>query len=265
MFNLFDLLQAQGGMGANGFGQQFGLSPDQTRNAMEALMPALTLGLQKNAAADPTGFTQMFNFMDAGPPTGATGNPQMDAMIRQLFGSQHLSQAVLQQAASVSGVATPALKQMLPVMAGMVVAGIVHVMMNQTPSAPAPAPPPMPFGLPANPYWTEMMNAFLAASATMMPGAAPAQGPSQGAPRGRTNPASLSFAGKPNAVPASASPAPFDLLQQMFQSGLEAQQENAKTMQSLFDSLWRDGAGPKDGANAKSAATSADSRSQPKR
>ena len=45
MFNLFDLLQAQGGMdpngfmGANGFGQQFGLSPDQTRRAMEALMP----------------------------------------------------------------------------------------------------------------------------------------------------------------------------------------------------------------------------------
>ena len=34
---------------------------------------------------------------------------------------------------------------------------------------------------------------------------------------------------------------PFDLLQQMFQSGLEVQQENARTMQSLFDSLWRDG------------------------
>ncbi len=140
MFNLFDLLQAQGGMGANGFGQQFGLTPDQTRRAMEALMPALTLGLQRNAAADPTGFTQMFNFLDLTPANAAQNKPQMDALVRQLFGSQHLSQAVLQQAAAVSGVATPALKQMLPLMAGMVVAGIVHILVNQTPAAPPPPP-----------------------------------------------------------------------------------------------------------------------------
>ncbi|CAA2102842.1 hypothetical protein MBUL_01891 [Methylobacterium bullatum] len=279
MFNLFDLMQAQGGMGANGFGQQFGLSPDQTRRAMEALMPALTLGLQRNAAADPTGFTQMFSFMDPSASTSAQAKPQMDAMMRQLFGSQHLGQAVLQQAAAASGVATPALRQMLPLMAGMVVAGIVHVMMNPGQAAPAPAaPPPSPFGIPTHPYWTEMMNAFMAAGGSMLSApkdvtssrAAPAQrslpparffpepsqsASSKAAPGSRPSTGSKPASGTRPTEAAQDSPLnPFDLLQQMFQSGLEAQQENARTMQSLFDSLWRDGMTAMDPSKGKPAA-----------
>lgn len=275
MFNLFDLMQAQGGMGANGFGQQFGLSPDQTRRAMEALMPALTLGLQRNAAADPTGFTQMFGFMDPTAAPSAQAKPQMDAMMRQLFGSQHLGQAVLQQAAAASGVATPALRQMLPVMAGMVVAGIVHVMMNPAPATPAPAaPPPSPFGIPTHPYWTEMMNTFMAAGGSMLQ--APKDVTSARAKSSQSSLPPARFFPEPNpsasartafgAKPASASRPdpteaaqgsalnPFDLLQQMFQSGLEAQQENARTMQSLFDSLWRDGMTAMDPSKAKPTA-----------
>ncbi|WP_311274134.1 DUF937 domain-containing protein [Methylobacterium sp. WCS2018Hpa-22] len=263
MFNLFDLLQAQGGMdpngfmGPNGFGQQFGLSPDQTRRAMEALMPALTLGLQRNAAADPTGFTQMFSFMDPAALTAPQAKPQMDAMMRQLFGSQHLSQAVLQQAAAVSGVATPALRQMLPLMAGMVVAGIVHVMMNPGQPAPQPAPPPpSPFGIPTHPYWTEMMNGFMKASGAMLSSPMQAAAPARTAPAQKSLPPARLFPAARPAQDSSPTPEsrqasagaqqgaalnPFDLLQQMFQSGLEVQQENARTMQSLFDSLWRDG------------------------
>ncbi|CAA2141274.1 DUF937 domain-containing protein [Methylobacterium bullatum] len=273
MFNLFDLMQAQGGMGANGFGQQFGLSPDQTRRAMEALMPALTLGLQRNAAADPTGFTQMFSFMDPSASATTQAKPQMDAMMRQLFGSQHLGQAVLQQAAAASGVATPALRQMLPLMAGMVVAGIVHVMMNPGQAAQAPAaPPPSPFGIPTHPYWTEMMNTFMAAGGSMLSApkdvtssrATPAQRslpPARFFPEPSPSASSKAASGSKPASgtrpteAAQASPLnPFDLLQQMFQSGLEAQQENARTMQSLFDSLWRDGMTAMDPSKAKPAA-----------
>ncbi|GJE19249.1 DUF937 domain-containing protein [Methylobacterium marchantiae] len=248
MFNLFDLLQAQGGMGANGFGQQFGLSPDQTRRAMEALMPALTLGLQRNAGADPSDFTQMFSLMDPTTVGSAAGKPQMDAMIRQLFGSQHLSQAVLQQAAAVSGVATPALRQMLPVMAGMVVAGIVHVMMNPASPAPAPAaPPPSPIGIPTPPYWTDMMNAFMGPGSSVLTPSSATTTPQRSLPSAR-------HAVETKAAATAASQAsvlnPFDLLQQMFQSGLDAQQENAKTMQSLFDSLWRGGTTESDASKA---------------
>lgn len=267
MFNLFDLLQAQGGMYPNGFGQQFGLSQDQTRRAMEALMPALTLGLQRNAAADPTGFTQMFGLMDPASFTSAQAKPQMDALMRQLFGSQHLSQAVLQQAAAVSGVATPALRQMLPVMAGMVVAGIVHVMMNPGQPAPQPAPPPpSPFGIPTHPYWTEMMDGFMKASGSMLSPPTRSGAPAPAAPAQKNLPPARLFpAARPTQDATSASEArqgpagahqdpalnPFDLLQQMFQSGLEVQQENARTMQSLFDSLWRDGMAAVNPAKAK--------------
>ncbi|MGU3361889.1 DUF937 domain-containing protein [Methylobacterium sp. M6A4_1b] len=237
MFNLFDILQAQAGANAQGLGRQFGLSPDQSLRAMEALMPALTMGLQRNVAYDPTGFAQLFNLVGPTPPTVPSATPQMDMLVKQLFGSPHLSQAVLQQAATVSGVAMPALKQMLPVMAGMVVAGIVHVMMNQ---APPPAPPPRaetnPFGFPPN-AWSEMMEAFLKSGATA---ASPAPSPPQ--VRARPAPPRLTAPSRTGAdVPdKAAADAPFDVMQQMFQTGLEVQQENARAMQRLFDTFWRD-------------------------
>jgi hypothetical protein len=117
-----------------------------------------------------------------------------------------------------------------------------------------------------------MMNAFMAAGGSMLSApkdvtssrATPAQ---RSLPPARFFPEpSLSASSKaaPGSKPASgtktteaaqASPLnPFDLLQQMFQSGLEAQQENARTMQSLFDSLWRDGMTAMDPSKAKPAA-----------
>ncbi len=255
MFNLFDILQAQAGPGAQGFGQQFGLSQEQSRRAMEALLPAFTMGLQRNAANDPTGFAHLFNFVSPGTPGfGApSATPQMEMLVRQLFGSSHLSQAVLQQAATASGVASPILKQMLPVMAGMIVAGIVHVMINQKPApAPAPTPQPSPFGFPAQ-AWTEMMQGFLAS--------APAA-PKAPAATGRSASASPSLTRRPgarlidNKAPEKkAADAPFELFQQMFQTGLEAQQENVRAMQQLFDTFWQDRVPPPAPAGPKSSRT----------
>ncbi|SFG75791.1 DUF937 domain-containing protein [Methylobacterium gossipiicola] len=248
MFNLFEILQAQAGPGAQGFGQQFGLSQDQTRRAMEVLLPAFTMGLQRNAANDPMGFAQLFSL--AGTPAAQpAATPQMDMLVRQLFGSPNLSQAVLQQAAGASGIAMPILKQMLPIMAGMIVAGIVHVMINQ-PQQAAPAPAANPFGFAPHPAWTEMMNNFLAASglAPTPPKAPPPRAASRLKPLaggGRTAP------GKPATGPTApaADAAPFELFQQMFQSGLDVQQENAKAMQRLFDTFWQDEAGAAPGAS----------------
>lgn len=255
MFNLFDILQAQAGPGALGFGQQFGLSQEQSRRAMEALLPAFTMGLQRNAANDPTGFAHLFNFVGPGTPGfgAAPATPQMEMLVRQLFGSSHLSQAVLQQAASASGVASPILKQMLPVMAGMIVAGIVHVMINQKPApAPAPVPQPSPFGFPAQ-AWAEMMQGFLA-SASVAPKAP--------APTGRSAPTPPSLTLRPGArvidskaAEKKAGEAPFDLFQQMFQTGLEVQQENVRAMQTLFDTFWQDQAKPGAEAEAKAPRT----------
>lgn len=258
MFNLFDILQAQAGAqtqgsaipgfgfpggGLQSFGPQFGLSQEQGLRAMQALLPALTMGLQRNAAQDPMGFAQMFNLVGpAAPPPPS----QMDMLVKQLFGSSHLSQAVLQQAATVSGVAMPALKQMLPVMAGMVVAGIVHVMINQAPQpAPAPRAMPDPFGFSPN-AWSDMMQAFLTGGGPGASAAPAPRTPLRPAPaRIPTAATSTTTSGKTSAkAPADAegkagADAGFDLMQQMFQTGLEVQQENARAMQRLFDTFWQ--------------------------
>lgn len=252
MFNLFDILQAQAGPGALGFGQQFGLSQDQSRRAIEALLPAFTMGLQRNAANDPTGFAHLFSFL--GPNAQApslAGNPQMDMLVRQLFGSPHLSQAVLQQASAASGVASPILKQMLPVMAGMVVAGIVHVMINQNQAA-APAPAPAsPFGFPAQ-AWSEMMQQFLTPVGSVPQARTTASRPASATPRpGLASRSSAKVIdNKPSA--RNAGDTPFDMFQQMFQTGLDVQQENAKAMQQLFDTFWQDKGSAQAGSRAPS-------------
>ncbi|MCK2055147.1 DUF937 domain-containing protein [Methylobacterium sp. 37f] len=258
MFNLFDILQAQAGAqtqgsaipgfgfpggGLQSFGPQFGLSQEQGLRAMQALLPALTMGLQRNAAQDPMGFAQMFNLVGpAAPPPPS----QMDMLVKQLFGSPHLSQAVLQQAATVSGVAMPALKQMLPVMAGMVVAGIVHVMINQAPQpAPAPRAMPDPFGFSPN-AWSDMMQAFLTGGGLGVSAAPAPRTPLRPAPAriptaatSTTPSAKTSAKAQANAESKPGADAGFDLMQQMFQTGLEVQQENARAMQRLFDTFWQ--------------------------
>ncbi|WP_287069472.1 DUF937 domain-containing protein, partial [Methylobacterium sp.] len=140
MFNPFEMLLAQGAgaQAAQGLGQPFGLSPEQTRRAVEALLPAFALGLQRNPGGDP-------------------------AALMRLFSSPVMNQAVLQQAAAASGVGTQALRQMLPAMAGMVVASLVHVMLNPPPAAaPArPEPEPPDAFAAGSAAWAEMMKAFL--------------------------------------------------------------------------------------------------------
>ncbi len=127
-------------------------------------MPALTLGLQRSVGMDPSGLTRMFGLPDASRPAAPQG---LDAL-SQMFGSAQLLQGVLQQASATSGVGAQVLRQMLPMMAGAVVASIVHVLLNQPQAAPAQArtsapPPPVPF--PFGPAWADMARAFLPAEA----------------------------------------------------------------------------------------------------
>ena len=140
MFNPLEMFQAQGEAGLQAMAQQFGLTTEQTARAFEALMPALTLGLQRSVGVDPTGFARMFGLEAAKPAP-----PQGFEALSQMFGSAQLMQAVLRQASATSGVGAQVLRQMLPMMAGAVVASIVHVMLNQPQAEPAQArssPPP---------------------------------------------------------------------------------------------------------------------------
>ena len=228
MYNMFDILQSQGDASVKAFGQQFGLSPEQTRRAMEALLPALTMGLQRNAGADPMGVARLFGFGGSGP------TPQAD-LISGLFGSPMLGQAVIQQAAAASGVGSQALRQMLPIMAGMIVAGIVHLLLNP-PAAPAnePAPAPLPMGN----LWADWLNGLSAMASTQA--AAP---PPPSRPQVRKETPKVVLA--PDSTKAS-----MEVISQMLQTGAEVQEQNVKAMREVFDAFWSP---PKEAAKPDSA------------
>ncbi len=205
MFNPLDMLQGPGAAGMQGVAQQFGLSPEQTRRALEALLPAFAIGLQRTTPNDPTGFAN-------------------------IFGSPMLTQAVLQQASLTSGVGAQVLRQMLPMMAGAVVASIVHMLLNP-PAVSEPARPAA--GFPVNQAWLEMMKAFLP------PGEAPRPQAAQPArPTARGSRAEARPQGGKAADPKATGQ---DLLQQLLQTGAEVQQQNVQAMQGLFEAFWSEG------------------------
>ncbi len=236
MFNLFEILRrAQGGSAMDNMARQFGLSSEQTNQAATALMPALSLGLQHTALLDPMGFAQMF--WRAGQPPGpqmfeqpsrafsSLGQQQGDLFLGQLFGSPQAAQQVAQQAAAMTGLGSEVMRQMLPVMAGMIVTGVLHAAMNQGSGQ----------GLGQGP------NDMLGRLSALM--GAPA------APPPRSTPASTALApwtafmdtffGKPAAPvpPPQPTPSP-DLVGQMFQAGVQVQEQYATALRTLLDGFW---------------------------
>jgi hypothetical protein len=141
MMNLFDIMQsAQSGQALPNLAQQYGLSMQQTQAALDALLPAFSMGLQRQTR-DPYAFGSLAQMMTASPyarffeaggygiPTGAqtAGND----VLSQLFGSREVSQAIAAQAAATSGVSQAILKQMLPVIAAMLMGGLSKTSSNE--------------------------------------------------------------------------------------------------------------------------------------
>lgn len=141
---------------------------------------------------------------------------------------------------------------MLPIMAGMIVAGIVHLLLNPPAGAPAaePAPPTYPVGT----LWTDWLNGLTAAAGQM------ASPPPPAARKPEPRPAMR----KAEAAPApDATKASMEVIQQMLQTGAEVQEQNVKAMKDAFDAFWsqpkpedpkpRAGAAPTAGRDAASA------------
>lgn len=131
---LFDMLtNAQNGQGMDLLARQFNLSQQQTELAVEALTPAFSTGLKRNAS-DPmgvAGFMQALASGDHGkyyedmsnafaPQGMADGN----GILGHLFGSKDVSRAVAAQAAQATGIGQDVIKQMLPVLASTLMGGM---------------------------------------------------------------------------------------------------------------------------------------------
>jgi hypothetical protein len=127
------MMNAGGGQAMQNMAKQFGISPTQVQSAMEALMPAFSVGMQRNVA-DPMGLGKLMQGMFAGNHANyfddvtkaftQTGQADGNNVLGQLFGSKDVSRAVADQAAAATGIGANILKQMLPAMASMVMGGM---------------------------------------------------------------------------------------------------------------------------------------------
>jgi hypothetical protein len=145
MLPLFDMIaNAENGNGIEALSRQFGLSQQQTREAVEALMPAFSQGLKRNAS-DPYGMADFMKamasgqhakyFEDAARANSPEGVAEGNGILGHLFGSKDLSRAVTGQAAQMTGIGQNILAQMLPVIASMVMGGLFKQSTGQMPGA----------------------------------------------------------------------------------------------------------------------------------
>jgi hypothetical protein len=245
MFNLNDIVQgSQGGQGVNNLARQFGMTPEQTQAAIQALIPSLSAGLQRQAAsleglsgllrALAQGLHQRsFSDPQALPEAGAAANQAL----AQMFGNGQAFQQMVQNAAAASGASAATLQQMVPAMLSMIFGGMSQSMANQ--------------GL--GPVFNQMAAAANSKGGLGAQWGAPpaaAAGPSAAAAANPFGPllATLFGAGPlpqerapPPAPPADpqtqAMQAGLEALAKMMQPGIELAQQQQRAMQDLFNQM----------------------------
>ena len=129
--NLTQLLVTQQNVDA--LSQQFGLSEEQTLEAMGALLPAFSEGLKRQTSS-PQGAAGFIETLATGrhrhyadDPSNAVsafGVNDGNAILGHLFGGKDTSRAVANHASAASGIGSSILKQMLPVIASMVMGSL---------------------------------------------------------------------------------------------------------------------------------------------
>lgn len=123
------ILNQQNGAAVRQLESQFDLEPEQTRSALEALVPALAVGLQRNAQS-PGGLQELLAALSSGqheqyvedpttldrPETIEDGN----GILSHVFGNKDVSRQVATRAAFQTGLGANLLKRMLPMVASLV-------------------------------------------------------------------------------------------------------------------------------------------------
>lgn len=127
------LMQAQGGNGMDNLGRQFGLDNTQTQAAVAQMLPAISSGLKQNTQ-NQDGLAALLGALQNGrheqyyddpsaieaPQAALEGN----GILGHLFGSKDVSRAVATRAADNTGIGSDIIKQMLPIVASMVMGSL---------------------------------------------------------------------------------------------------------------------------------------------
>lgn len=127
------LMNSGGGGSVPQLSRQFGLSEDQTQGALAQLVPAVMSGLQQNTAAE-GGIGALLGALTSGNHSQYLDNPELlgqqstvaegNGILGHIFGSKEVSRSVAGHAAERTGIGSDIMKQMLPIVATMVMAGL---------------------------------------------------------------------------------------------------------------------------------------------
>jgi hypothetical protein len=100
-------------------GRQFGLDEAQTQAAFEALAPVIAAGMRRNATAG--GLTDIIEALQRGGGGSASATDFGNVVLGEIFGSKDVSRGVAQQLSAQSGIGAAVLKQLLPIVASIVI------------------------------------------------------------------------------------------------------------------------------------------------
>lgn len=263
MFNFIDIMRAaQGGQAIENMARQFGLTPDQTRHAVAALLPAFAMGLQQ-AASRPDHLEQLFEAMRSGRYDAFFESPRSafskkartsgEDLLSTMFGSPELARRIAEQSAAFSGIAAETATKMMPLVASTLMGGMAKSaqdpdfatlfaqMMN-----PARQPEPAP---PVNP-WEQMFGAMMQGMQGGAQGVAPDAAHAPQGPARSDNPFEEMLAAMLRASPPSEPEPPpksdaerateeaFAGYRKMLQMGREMQDLHVIALKSLFDAFW---------------------------
>lgn len=132
--NILEMLTAtQNGGAASQLARQFNLDDSQVNQALGQLVPALSSGLKRNAQSQ-DGRESLFNALQRGGHERYLDEPEYvtredarnegNGILGHIFGSKDVSRNVSRQAAGQTGIGEGILKQMLPLVASMVMGSL---------------------------------------------------------------------------------------------------------------------------------------------
>jgi hypothetical protein len=257
MFNLSEIMQsAQGGQAISNIAKQFGLTQEQTESAINALLPAFSVGLQ-NQAQNMGSLSQIIGAMLGGQHTTTFDDPNShlnqqtvsagNDVLGQLFGPGQATTAIAQQVSKATGVNPGVLMAMMPIIASMLMSGMFKSASNQglggllgqlASGAFGGAAGTAPAGQTAGQSAGGMLGGILSnVMGNMMRGAQPG---GQAAAGPQPTP-EASPAGMPGMNPAMQ--AGLEVLTGMFRTGAQAQSAHVAAVQDILNAYMKGATG----------------------
>jgi hypothetical protein len=141
------ILNQQNGAAVRQIESQFGLEPEQTKSALAALVPALAVGLQRNAQSA-GGLQELLAALTSGGHAQYVEDPTTlerpesiedgNGILSHVFGSKDVSRQVATRAAAETGIGANVLKRMLPMVATLVMGTLARKTSQAGAQAPSP-------------------------------------------------------------------------------------------------------------------------------